>query len=60
MSDTEFIGHIISEICDYAVLNDLEPDDTLNTMAENIKAILKISTFNHWKPKLSFMTEEQE
>ena len=41
--------HIIGEICDYAVQNGMEPDDTLQTIADNIKALLKISTFNGWK-----------
>ena len=49
MTDEELITHIISEICDYAVENDMEPDDTLSTMADNIKAILEISTFNGWR-----------
>ena len=48
MSDTDFMTHIISEICTYAVENEMEPDDTLETIAENILALLKISTFNSW------------
>lgn len=51
MSETEFMTHIIAEICNYAVANGMEPDDTLSTVAENILAILEISTFNAWKPK---------
>ena len=51
MSDTEFMAHIIAEICDYAVKNGMEPNDTLETIADNIKALLKISTFNNWKEK---------
>lgn len=52
MSDTEFMSHIISEICTYAVKHEMEPDDTLETIAENILALLKISTFNSWgKPQ---------
>lgn len=49
MGDAEFMTHIICEICDYAVQNGMEPDDTLNTIADNIKAILTISTFNGLK-----------
>ena len=49
MNDTEFMVHIIVEICDYAVKNGMEPNDTLETIADNIKALLKISTFNNWK-----------
>lgn len=51
MSDTEFMAHIIGEICDYARKNEMEPDDTLRTVADNIKALLEISTFNHWEVK---------
>ena len=49
MSDTEFMSTVISEICSYAVENQMEPDDTLKTVAENILALLKISTFNNWE-----------
>ena len=49
MSEEEFITHIITEICDYAVENDMEPDDTLSTIADNIKTILEITTFNGWE-----------
>ena len=49
MTEEEFMTHIITEICDYAVDNDMEPNDTLSTIADNIKAILEISTFNGWK-----------
>ena len=51
ITDSEFMTHIICEICDYAVQNDMEPNDTLSTIADNIKALLKISTFNNWKVK---------
>lgn len=51
MNDTEFMSHIISEICNYAVANNMEPDDTLNTIADNIFCLLEISTFNNWKLK---------
>jgi hypothetical protein len=49
MDDAEFMTHIIGEICDYAVQYGMEPGDTLHTIADNIKAILTISTFNNWK-----------
>ena len=48
MTDAEFITKIISEICNYAVENEMEPDDTIRTMANNFLAILEISTFNNW------------
>lgn len=51
MNDEIFLLHIITEICDYAVENEMEPNDTLKTISENILAMLKISTFNNWKGK---------
>lgn len=48
MTDVEFMSHLITEICDFARENDMEPDDTLKTVAENLLALLKFSTFNHW------------
>lgn len=51
MSDTEFMSHIIAEICNYAVANSMEADDALATVADNILSLLEISTFNNWKPK---------
>lgn len=48
MSDEEFLTHIITEICNYAVDNDMEPNDTLSTIADNIKPLLEISSFNGW------------
>ena len=48
MNDTDFLTHIIAEICNYAVDNDMEPDSTLSIIADNIKALLEISSFNGW------------
>ena len=48
MDDRDFLVHIIGEICNYAVKNNMEPDDTLQTVADNITTLLKVSTFNHW------------
>ena len=49
MTETEFMAHIIAEICKFSIDNDMEPDDTLEIMANNILGLLKISTFNYWK-----------
>ena len=51
MGDKEFMTHIIVEICNYAVTNGMEPDDTLGMVADNILALLEISTFNRWELK---------
>jgi hypothetical protein len=48
MSDTDFLTHIIAEICNYAVKNDMAPDETLRTVADNILFLLEISSFNSW------------
>ncbi len=50
MSDAEFLAHIVIEICNYAVANGMEPNDTLATVAGNILSLLEVSTFNNWKP----------
>ena len=49
MTEEEFTAHIMTEIYNYAVESSMEPDDTLSTIADNIKALLEISTFNGWK-----------
>jgi hypothetical protein len=49
MTEEEFMTHIISEICNFAIENQMKPDDTLSTIADNIKALLEISTFNGWE-----------
>ena len=49
MSDEEFLVHIISKVCDYAVEKGMEPNDTLRAVSENILKLLEISTFNNWK-----------
>ncbi len=46
--DTNFFTHIIAEICNYAIDNDMAPDDELSTIANNIKKLLEISSFNAW------------
>jgi len=49
--DEEFLSQIISAICNYAVKNGYEPNDTLKAVSENILAMLEIATFNNWKPE---------
>lgn len=48
-ADMELLSSIISQICDYAVDNGLEPDDTIKTIAGNLKALCEISSFNNWR-----------
>ena len=47
--DTEFFKSILVQICDYAVKNNLHPDEAIEIMAKSMLALLKISTFNNWE-----------
>ena len=46
-----FFTNILAQICDYAVKNNLQPDETIEIVAENMLSLLKISTFNGWGEK---------
>ena len=48
-NDVKFMSHIIEEICDYAIDNNMNPNDTMETIANNLLTILSISTFENWK-----------
>lgn len=47
--DMEFVMDIMTEIAEYAVKNQMIPDDTIRTVAENMIALLEIVTLNEWK-----------
>ena len=47
--DTDFFKNILVQICNYAVKNNLQPDETIEIIAKSMLALLKISTFNSWK-----------
>ena len=47
--DMEFVMDIMTEIAEYAVKNQMIPDETINTVAENMIALLEIVTLNEWK-----------
>ena len=49
--DRAFLTSIICEICDYAAENEMSPNETLKTIANNILSILKISNFDGWRKK---------
>lgn len=42
-NDAAFMSHIITYICDYAVENGLDPNETLNIVAKNILVLRNIS-----------------
>ena len=46
--DMEFLSEIISQICDYAVDNGLNPTDTVKTLGNNLILITEISSFDNW------------
>jgi hypothetical protein len=48
-NDVKFMSHIIEEICDYAVDNNMSPNDTMEIIANNLLTILSISTFENWE-----------
>ena len=47
--DMEFVMDIMTEIAEYAVKNQMIPDDTIRTVAENMIAFLEIATLNEWE-----------
>lgn len=49
MNDNEFMANIISQICDYAVDNGLNPTDTFNRIANNLVVIGEITNFDNWE-----------
>ena len=46
--DAKFHVHILAEICDYAVQQGMDPDDTVRAVANNLLAMLTICSFNNW------------
>jgi hypothetical protein len=47
--DMEFVMDIMTEIANYAVKNQMIPDETIKTVAENMISLLEIVTLNEWK-----------
>ena len=47
--DMEFVMDIMTEIAEYAVKNNMIPDETIKTVAENMIALLEIVTLNGWE-----------
>lgn len=46
--DMELLSSIISQICDYAVDNGMNPTDTVKTVGQNLLALCEISNFDNW------------
>lgn len=49
MKDADFMTHIIKYICDYAIENGLDPNETLRIVAKSILVLLKIADFSEWR-----------
>lgn len=49
--DSELMIQVISLIASYAVENDMSPNETIKTVAENMLGLLKIATFENWEKK---------
>lgn len=49
--DMKFFTDIMSQICNYAIENDMKPTETLKTVANNILMITEISDFDGWGSK---------
>ena len=47
--DEGLLTAVVTKICDYAVNNNLSPDESLKIVSENILAILEIASFNNWR-----------
>lgn len=50
-NDVEFMSNIIARICDYAIENGLNPNETIEIVAKNMLIILEISDFSDWRSK---------
>lgn len=49
--DSELMVQVISLIASYAIENDMSPNETIKTVAENMLGLLKIATFENWGEK---------
>lgn len=49
--DSKFMVQVISLIASYAIENDMSPNETIKTVAENMLGLLKIATFENWEKK---------
>ncbi len=48
-SDHKFLVEIIAQICDYAVDNDMKPNDTIMIIANNMLLLTEISNYDNWE-----------
>ena len=46
--DMQLLNSIVAQICTYAVDNDMQPTDTVKTVAQNLLALCEIASFDNW------------
>lgn len=49
--DSELMAQVISLIASYAIENEMSPNETIKTVAENMLGLLEIATFENWRKK---------
>lgn len=49
--DNELMVQVISLIVSYAIENEMSPNETIKTVAENMLFLLEIATFENWGKK---------
>ena len=49
MKDAQLLSIIVCMICDYFVKNGMNPDESIEIIAENLLKLREISTFANWK-----------
>lgn len=49
--DSELMAQVISLIASYAIENEMSPNETIKTVAENMLRLLEIATFENWGEK---------
>ena len=49
MKDAQLLSAIVCMICNYSVKNDMNPDESIEIIAENLLKLREISTFKNWK-----------
>lgn len=47
--DEGLMTAIVTKICNYAIANNLSPDESLKIVSENILALLEIASFDNWE-----------
>lgn len=47
--DMEFLAAIITQICDYAVKNEMLSTETIKTVANNLLLLTEISNYDNWE-----------